>query len=242
MSSYPLRDTVLKTYCKGKDKWATYADGRGGTYEGILRASAPDCMRDIEQIEEYCWGDDLYQVRRRSDGTEVHTLLEENCPRCLSQSQQASASSTSASASASASADDEDADDENDELLSSLPPNIHDLIQTIVAPVNRRADIHEKNALNEAKKVASQKLFGLSDYPSKRDINVAYQKMALKWHTDKLVGKSQAVKDFGKRLMEAVNDAKTILSESAGGRRRTKRNRRSTKHKRRGNRKSKRYH
>jgi hypothetical protein len=39
----PPNGTLLSTYCSGYDKYGTYADGSGGTYNALIQANSTDC-------------------------------------------------------------------------------------------------------------------------------------------------------------------------------------------------------
>ena len=42
-SSNPAYGTLLSTYCSGVDKYGTYADGSGGTYNALIQSNSVDC-------------------------------------------------------------------------------------------------------------------------------------------------------------------------------------------------------
>jgi hypothetical protein len=42
-TAYPVAGTLLSTYCVSYDKYGTYADGSGGTYDALIQANSADC-------------------------------------------------------------------------------------------------------------------------------------------------------------------------------------------------------
>src|SRR3954453_19050127 len=57
-------------------------------------------------------------------------------------------------------------------------------------------------------------ILGIDRKSSEKEIKSAYHKLAVKWHPDKWVGKSEAEKKIAEEKMKEVNQAYEVLSNS----------------------------
>ena len=65
----PTAGTLLSTYCSGVNKWGTYANGSGGTYQNLIEANSVDCgyvppsdPGPLVLLSTYCSGVDKWGI------------------------------------------------------------------------------------------------------------------------------------------------------------------------------------
>lgn len=84
---YPPKDQFVKSFCDGTDKFGTFTDGAGSTYDKVIELNSDDCKYKgypaIDTlITKYCEGETEYGKFADGIGGTVDRKIRENSPEC----------------------------------------------------------------------------------------------------------------------------------------------------------------